>query len=216
MSSSERRRVQRVHPVRPLPGTLNGQKIYVVDLSLRGLSIVHQEWLGIEEEVCGVSFDWNGQPVTLQCKVTRTVSQPAAKPGGKPLLRSGLQIVGSTVESAVLLQAIVADQVSRALDEQRANARGIPAIAAQSYQSGKGTRYVRHELYGDTWRTTPTTDSRQPINGFTVSAEQTTEEVTMLRDVWRAGDESTRAMLRTMSAMSISNAEGIPTRRYMP
>jgi hypothetical protein len=56
------------------------------------------------------------------------------------------------------------------MDEQKANARGIPPIAAQSNQAAQRTYYKRHELIGNRWRETETTDPAQPANGFTVSA----------------------------------------------
>ena len=58
--------------------------------------------------------------------------------------------------------------------------------------------------------------SKQPANGFTVSAAETDENVSMLCDAYEAGDAENRRLIRIMAELSISKAEGIPTRRYEP
>jgi hypothetical protein len=119
--------------------------------------------------------------------------------------------------SAITLRELVEWHVARALDEQKANAKGIPTIAPQSFQTGKGTHYIRHEFLQGRWRETATMDSAQPSNGFTVSAEHTPGEVQMLRQSFeKDGSLANRDLIRKLAAMSISAAEGVPTRRYLP
>ena len=115
-----------------------------------------------------------------------------------------------------MLRQLVADCVARALDEQKANARGVPATAALSFQTGKGNDYVRCELVDGAWRRTATNRPEQPANGFTVSAEEERDQVELLCQTFESADAAGRKLIQTMAEMSISKSEGVPTRRYNP
>ena len=62
---------------------------------------------------------------------------------------------------------------------------------------------VRHELSGDFWRATPTTDPRQPRTGFTVAANLPERELNMLRESYAVADLDGREMIRKMAALSV-------------
>jgi len=114
------------------------------------------------------------------------------------------------------LRKLVADVVARALDEQKANARGIPAAAAEVFQSGKGTDFVRCELIDGAWRRTVTSRPEQPANGFTISVDEAADQVELLCQTFASSDAQGRKLIQLMSEMSISKSEGVPTRRYNP
>jgi hypothetical protein len=63
---------------------------------------------------------------------------------------------------------------------------------------------LRHELSGDFWRATPTTDPKQPRTGFTVAADLPEREVNMLRQTYAVSDLDGREMIRKMAALSVS------------
>ena len=217
MDRFERRSVQRVRLPEPLRGLSGSARIFVIDVSLRGLKIAHQEVLGRVDDVCPIRFEWNGHNLEMSAAIRRTeVRRAAARPGEKTLYHSGLEITKISPYSAAFLRDLVESHVIRALDEQKANARGVPPTAASSYQTGSGSDYVRHELVAGQWREMKTGDPRQPASGFTISATTSREEVQMLRDTFAGGDLSTRRMIQEMSRMSVSKSEGIPTRRYVP
>lgn len=213
----ERRRVQRVKMATPLRGVVGSARMFVVDVSLRGLRIAHQEAIGRPGEVVNLKFDWDGHSVSLRCEITRSQTVRAADGSGKPLIHSGLVIVHAAGSSGRSLRDLVEWHIVRALDEQKANARGIPAVAPQSFQTGKATYYIRHELVLGRWREMATTDPTQPSQGFTVSAEHSASEVEMLRSAFERGTSAGgRDLIRRLAQLSISAAEGIPTRRFMP
>jgi hypothetical protein len=215
--STERRKYQRVVLARPLPGRLGSGRIYVLDASLIGLRIAHQGAAPPAGSPCRIEFEWEGRLVALDCEVRRNALHKLAKnPGEKSIYHAGLSITGALGDSDSALRQMVASIVARALDEQKANARGVPAAAAQCFQTGKGTDYVRCELVSGTWRRTETNRADQPQNGFTVSAEESREHVDMLCDTFGNADEEGRRLIRMMAELSISKAEGVPTRRYMP
>ncbi len=214
---TERRKYQRVVMTRPLPGRLGGARVYVLDASLIGLRIAHQGTAPPAGSPCLIEFEWEGRLIELECEVRRNALHKLARNANeKSIYHAGLSITGAIGDSDSGLRQMVAAIVARALDEQKANARGVPAEAAQCFQTGKGTDYVRCELVEGTWRRTETNRAEQPQNGFTVSAEESRQHVQMLCDTFVNADEDGRQLIRMMAELSISQAEGVPTRRYMP
>lgn len=218
LHGTERRRYGRVRPVQRLRGTVGAVPIYVVDISMNGVRVAHQEPIPAGAAPVMLRFEWDGRTVTLQCQVSRTrVEREAKSQFDKVLMHSGLAIVTILPASRELLRDLIANCVTRALDEQVANAKGVPAIAAQSFQSGRqGEEFIRCELFSSTWRRTKTRVPEQPSQGFTVSADEDPSKVDMLCRAYEAGDADGRKLIRTFAALSISKSEGIPTRRYEP
>jgi hypothetical protein len=213
----ERRQYGRVTPVQKIRGTVGSVVVFVVDLSLTGLRVAHQEPLPALGESCVVTFNWEGRRLTMRCEVRRTIMIKAARSGfEKPLMHTGLAILTKDPLADRTLREIIEDCVARALDEQKANARGIPTIAAQSIQTGRGENLVRCELRGGEWVKITTREPEQPESGFTVSADETPDKIAMLCRAFALGDADGRKLIRTFAALSISKSEGIPTRRYAP
>jgi hypothetical protein len=214
---SERRQYQRATLIRPLAGRIGTSRVFIVDISLSGVRIAHQGTIPSEGSTCKVSFEWESMPVTLECRVTRSTLYKLAKTSAeKSVYHAGLQIVRATDYDMATLRTMITALVARALDEQKANARGIPAAAAQTFQTGKGSQFLRLELLNGEWRQTETTRADQPMNGFTVSAEEERDHVRMLCETYAAADADGRKLIKLMAELSISKAEGIPTRRYVP
>lgn len=213
----ERRQYGRVTPVQRIKGAVGKVTVFVLDVSLAGARVAHQDPL---PEVGGTSvltFDWEGRRFSAMCEVRRTkVEKQARSEFEKSLYHSGLFLTVDTVNEKIL-RDIVAASVARALDEQKANANGIPAIAAQSFQTGKGDDFVRYEFRAGAWSQTPTREPRQPHGeGFTISASEAPAKATMLCRAYESGDADGRKLIRTFAALSISKTEGVPTRRYTP
>lgn len=192
-------------------------RVYILDLSLNGARIAHQGTLPPPGRECILAFDWEGGPVELRCEVTRsTLDRLAKTPTEKSVYHAGLRIVEADRQSRDTLRAMIAALVARALDEQKANARGIPAEAAQCFQTGKGTDFLRFELLNGAWRCTATTRPDQPAQGFTISASEDRAHMEMLCHTFANSDEPGRQLIKMMAELSISNEEGVPTRRYTP
>ena len=127
-----------------------------------------------------------------------------------------MEITSIREDTEGTLRGLVEHHVERALDEQKANARGVPPLGAQSVQSGEASTYARHELVNGVWRKIVTTDRAQPLSGFTVSSEETRDQVEMLRSAYEIADLPMRQMIRKLAEMSVSVREGIPMRKYTP
>ncbi|HJT18252.1 MAG TPA: hypothetical protein VJ853_12720 [Thermoanaerobaculia bacterium] len=188
-----------------------------MDASVEGIRIAHQGAVPAVGNTCRVELAWEGQPIVLDCEVVHNSLFRLAKTAGeKSIYHAGLRIKEAIGDSRAAMRQLVSDCVARALDEQKANARGVPATAAQSFQTGKGNDFIRCELVDGTWRRTSTNRPDQPANGFTISAEEEREQVEMLCQTFETADAAGRKLIQTMAEMSISKSEGVPTRRYTP
>ena len=215
--AEERRRYQRASLVRPQPARVGVARVYILDISLNGARIAHQGTLPPPGRECALAFEWEGHPIELRCEVTRNVLDRLAKSATeKSVYHAGLSIVDADRQSHEDLRKMIAALVARALDEQKANARGVPAEAAQCFQTGKGTEFLRFELINGAWRRTATTRPDQPAQGFTISAEEDRGHIEMLCNTFENTDKAGRRLIKMMAELSISQAEGIPTRRYTP
>src|ERR1700747_3301916 len=144
-SMDERRRVLRVTPLQPLSARLNDEPAYALDLSLNGFRLTHQRIIRSEGD-CDVRLDWDGS--TIDATTAVKWSRVRRTTGGaqeKSVYESGVEILLIDERSKARLRECVEAHVARALDEQKANAKGIPPLAVRSQQPPAHSRYARHE-----------------------------------------------------------------------
>jgi hypothetical protein len=205
-----------VHLDPALRGSVDAVPIFVTEISVAGALVAHESRFPPKARH-QLWFDWHEHTLRFEAEAVRTaVVRLARKAGEKSLYNTGMRMVRSDGKSKKLLRDLVADYVVRAINEQLANARGVPPLAAYSYQSGKGTRYRRCEFINGLWRKSETTHPGQPPDGFTISAEIDPDDVELLCQTWERVDEKGKELTQLLAQLSISKAEGIPTRRYEP
>lgn len=212
----ERRRYGRIKVDAPIPASYNESPVFLTELSLTGFRMAHQTRF-VANQPHELVVKWDGREIRLISSVVRTSLWRLAKNlGERSVYHSGLRILESVDESHDILRELMAERIVRAIDEQKANARGIPPLNAYMYQPEKGELYRRCELVNGTWRRTETIRSTQPANGFTVSADVDPWHVDMLCATWEATTAEGRRLTQLLAELSISKTEGIPTRRYVP
>jgi hypothetical protein len=213
---ADRRRYGRVHLQPPLRGEIDGIFAAISEISLTGARLMHDSRLA-QTQQHQIRFKWNQYTIRLRGEVIRTtIKKLAKKPGESSLYESGIRITEAVGESEQLLRELIGDFVVRSINEQLANARGVPPLAAYSYQTGKGDRYRRCEIVNGTWRRVETIDPQQPPNGFTISAEVEPADLDLLCRTFELCDAEGKRLTQVLAQLSISKKEGIPTRRYEP
>lgn len=187
----------------------------VLDASLDGFCVLHENRIR-PGTACDLRVDWDGLMMQFRCELRRTqLYRLATTPADPTLYRSGLHILHAYESSASLLRAVVERAVSRALDEQLANARGIPP-RTHSFVARQSDRYRRCELVGGVWHQSETSRKDQPRNGFTIAAEVDPYHVSMLCVTWEQSSNEERRFTQLLAALSITEGEGVATRRYDP
>jgi hypothetical protein len=213
---SERRRYGRIKLDEPLSARFGETDVRVLELSVVGFLIEHEGRLEAGD-VRHLSVDWEGSPIPLECSVARSNLFRLGKTlGTKSVYHTGLRIIRFENDGFARLRQLIATRIVRALDEMKANARGIPPLAAYMYQPFKGELFRRCELVDGAWRKSETIRPNQPPNGFTVSADVAAEHVDILCEAWERTTHEGRRLTQLLAELSISTTEGIPTRRYVP
>jgi hypothetical protein len=212
----DRRRYGRIKLEEPLRARFGDTPVRVMELSVTGVLVTHEGKLPVGE-TRSLLAQWQGELLEMDCVVIRSALQRLAKNlGERSIYQSGLRIVGFTNEGFVRLRNVIGERIMRALEEQKANARGIPPLAAYMYQPEKGELLRRCEFIDGVWRKTETIRAQQPPNGFTISAEVDPYHVEMLCETWENTTAEGRRLTQLLAELSISTTEGIPTRRYVP
>lgn len=212
----ERRRYGRIELEDPLDGSFGANRVKVLEISITGFRIAHETRFA-----SGIAHDllirWHDHTIATRCMLLRTRLWRLAKAlGEKSIYHSGLMMTDIDGESKNMLRQLVAERVIRAIDEQKANARGIPPLAAYMYQPGKGEIFRRCEWVDGTWRRTETIHPKQPDNGFTISADVDPFQVEMLCEAWERTTAEGRRLVRLLAELANDKSEGVPTRRYVP
>lgn len=212
----ERRRYGRIKLETPLVAEFAGARARVLEISVAGVLIAHEGKLA-SHTTHELSIDWDGARLQFLCRVARsTLWRLAKSTGEKSIYHTGLRILEAQGDSLTRLRQLLAERIIRALEEQKANARGIPPLAAYMYQPGKGELYRRCEFIDAVWRKSETIRATQPANGFTVSADVEPEHVEILCKTWEMTTTEGRRLTQLLAELSIDKKEGVPVRRYVP
>lgn len=213
----ERRRYGRIQLEEPVRSRFGDHEVQVIELSVSGFLAAHNGRIA-PGETRTLVVPWNGSTMAMQCTVVRsTLFRLARKPGDQSVYHTGLKITRfEDAEAFEHLRNLIGERILRALDEMKANARGIPPLAAYLYQPGKGDLYRKCERIDGQWRSIETVHPDQPANGFTISAEVDPAHVELLCETWERTSAEGRRLTQLLAELSISKAEGVPTRRYVP
>jgi hypothetical protein len=208
----DRRHLGRVTPRAPIEGRVGRTPVRILDISLRGSRVAHEEPLPVGE-TCLLTFRWAEGSIEAWCEIVRSRLHAFAR-SGHPEFHTGLRIVEAPNGTAALRQMITW-HVSRALDEQKADARG-EAPAADLEPLPVENVFVRCELLRGTWRKVTTSDPQQPGIGFTVRASEPVPGVERLCRVYEKTDADGRRLIQRMAAVSLGSEAAAAQRRYVP
>jgi len=211
-----KREFERVHFEHPIPASLSGQPVAVIDLAIGGARL-----LGTARVVPAsnheLRIEWERETIALKCVITRCVIQTfATKPDQKSTYEIGARIVETVGDADRRVHHLIGAFVMKAIEEQRANWNGVPPAGPYVYIEGKSGRYRRCQFFNNDWNISETTNPEQPLNGFTVSAEVSPRYLHMLCVTWEKTDDEGKRLTRILAELSINKAEGVPTRRYIP
>lgn len=210
-----KRRFERIHFEHPIAGKLDDAPVRVLDLAIAGARLLSQTRVtpGSQHQL---RLDWDGNVIRVNGTVTRCKLEKFAKGAEKSTYEIGLRILEMLGDSDQKIREMIHTFVLKALDEQRANWEGIPPIGPYVHLEGKSDHYRRCEFFNGKWSVQPTTRSDQPVNGFTVSAEVPPHYIDLLCETYEMADIEGKRLTRLLAELSISKAEGVPTRRYVP
>jgi PilZ domain len=237
------RRVQRVHlptPVIARFGTLQG---VLLDVSLLGAKFEHPTAL-TRGGGARLGFAWNDEAISTDARIVWTrLERFTAGPDGMTIYHSGLEFTGVTMEAKDLLKNMLEQFITRALYEQKLNARGVLPTAVENMPIFRGSQltanrsdviqavgssvlptarmakhagYVCYLFANRQWKKKRTQDPAQPEDGFTISASEDVMQAQMLCAAYEKSDVQGRRMIQLFAQLSIIEGEGIAPGRFEP
>lgn len=239
------RRVQRVHLAQPLLARLGSAQVVVVDVSVLGARVEHHVPLAAGSGSSSFSFKWEEEEIAGQCRIVRSrLERFSVGTDGLTVYHSGLEFENMSDETRARLKAMIARFITKALEEQKLNARGVvpehdvnrmpifrfggqltanakdKSVAAPSYMPAsrlaKETGYICYNLENNDWRRKRTHDPGQPMEGFTISATEDLTQAQMLCDAYYRSDLAGRRLIQLFAQLSIVDGEGVSLTRYEP
>jgi hypothetical protein len=243
MQSSRTRRVQRIHLATPLVARLGTTEVVLVDISVLGARVEHHIPLPAGSSA-RLSFTWEDEEIVTECRIVRSrLERFSVGADGLTVYHSGLEFDDTPAQMREKLKRMLARFISRALEEQKMNARGeipqhdvakmpifryggqlsanikdveVGETALPTSRIAKETGYICYHLENNTWRKKRTPDPGQPTEGFTISANEDRAQADLLCEAYLNSDREGRKMIQLFAQLSIMEGEGIAPGRFQP
>jgi hypothetical protein len=239
------RRVQRVHLPKPFAGRVGATPVNIVDVSVLGARIEHHTTLAAGS-VSKFVFRWEEEEIAVDCRIVRCrLERFSIGADGLTVYHSGLEFLNIAAVTKASLKKIIGVFITRALEEQKMNARGavpqhdasrmpifshggqltanskevaesVGTSALPMARVAKDSGYVCYQLENRTWKQKRTHDPEQPVDGFTISSVEDGEQVQLLCEAYARSDEQGRKMIKLFAQLSIAEGEGIKPGRFQP
>jgi hypothetical protein len=234
------RRVQRVHLAQPVVARLGPLDVLLVDLSVLGARVEHHMSLAAGNRA-RLSLDIDGERIVADCRIVRSrLERFSTGSDGLTVYHSGLEFENLDDSVRDTLKGIIGRFITRALEEQKLNARGaipqhdvakmpifrrggqltantkdVREVAGRSLlpssRMAADSGYICYQLDNQNWRKKRTHDPGQPIEGFTISALEDVQQAELLCDAYARSDREGRRMIQLFAQLSIMEGEGVAT-----
>lgn len=238
------RRVQRIHLARPIIARLGAAQVVLVDVSMLGARIEHSSPLATGQQA-PLGFQWDEESIGVECRIVRSrLERFSVGADGLTVYHSGLEFLDTPAETKAQLRKMIELFITRALDEQKLNARGVVPESVENMpifryggqltsnqkditegvgssllptaRIAKQSGYICLQLENRTWRKKRTHDPGQPADGFTVSALEDHNQIELLCQAYEKSDPDGRKMIQLFAQLSIAEGEGIAPGRFEP
>jgi len=235
MDSPRTRRVERVHLAQPLVARLGATQVILVDLSVLGARVEHHVPL-IAGAYSHLTFRWEEMTLAIDCRIARSrLERFSAGADGMTVYHSGLEFENPSAATRTSLKQLLSGFIMRALEEQKLNARGVlpehdvsrmpifrfggQLTANDKHVAGsalmpmsrvaKETGYICYGLENTVWRRKRTHDPGQPMEGFTISANEDHAQVELLCEAYRISDRDGRRLIQLCAQLSLMEDDGV-------
>ena len=192
----ERREFQRLNLTKPIDGWFGDFSVLVVEVSAGGAKLVHDEPIPMGSR--GVlRFSWRGRDVEILSQITRSEGARS----GVHFLQFNDDLRSLVSESAN--EVLRAQQANAAGDRQR-NVVGDETLTAASAGARALSGFLQYHLTGDRWKCHRALLPDQPDDGFTVSANESQEQIDLLCRTYESGDAEAKRMTRMIAELSVT------------
>jgi hypothetical protein len=192
----DRREFQRLNLTKPIDGWFGDFSVLIVEVSASGAKIVHDDEIPAGSRGL-LRFSWRGHELEI-------VSEIAHSAGA----RSGLRFV----EQSADLRQMIAGSATELLQAQQANAAGDrehnvvgdQTLTAASAGVRAASGFLQYRLTPKGWKCHRVLLPDQPEDGFTVSTNETQEQIDLLCGTYESGDTEAKRMTRMIAELSVT------------
>ncbi len=192
----ERREFQRLNLTKPLDGWFGDFSVLVVEVSASGAKIVHDDELPKNSRGL-LRFSWRERDLEILSEIVHSEGA-----------RSGVQFVDHSAE----LRSMIADSANEVLRAQEANAAGDRArnvvgdetLTAASAGVRPASGFLQYHLAPGGWKCHRALLPDQPDDGFTVSANESQEQIDLLCRTFETGDAEAKRMTKMIAQLSVT------------
>jgi hypothetical protein len=239
------RRVQRVHLAQPVIARLGAVQVVLVDISVLGARIEHHMPL-VAGAHTRLAFRWDDEEIATECRIVRSrLERFSVGSDGLTVYHSGLEFEDVPPATKEQLKGLIGRFITRALEEQRLNARGVlpqhqvekmpifryggqltantkdvrETVGTSLMPMSRMTKdagYVCYHLDNQHWRKKRTHDPGQPSEGFTISAMEDHTQADLLCEAYEKSDRDGRRLIQLFAQLSIAEGEGVVPGRFEP
>ncbi|HSP14204.1 MAG TPA: hypothetical protein VLV78_05575 [Thermoanaerobaculia bacterium] len=199
--NDDRRGAERISIPKPVPASLAGFEVRLLEISLIGCLIEHTDRV-LPKARMTLRFKWRGGPVKIETTVIRSEMRSV---GGKPAYVSGLEFCKSIDESPAVIREIVGWLVKTTAPAAPAAPAAAPqpepappeAVQADDDEPEiVSAPYLQCTLDGGEWMRLYVSDPKQPPDGFTVLAPNDESEVDVLCRAYEKASAEKRSTMR--------------------
>lgn len=203
-----------------LPARLGEGRVMLIDYSPDGLLLEH--YRPVEPNAQAVFLlEWEGERVAVLCRVVQCEKFPVSFGSSFTVYRSSAMFVDrdATLQSKISRMIEARHRSSITLQLENASGRhhssevqplfrnGLVTVDTQSrlkpVAESRPEEYLRMSWSGRSWATVCTGDPTQPENGFTVDAEEPSQQVQRLCEAYEKTSAEGRSLIRAQARLSL-------------
>jgi len=215
MADEQRRNAERITLKEPIVATIGDMEVRIMEISLIGGRIEHIGRLAMNANVT-LHFRWSGEKIQLRAKIARTEMRSV---GGKTGYSSGVDFAKTPEEAPATLQRIIASFLKKAeppppppppppIFDASTPPPFLPNIdddvVEEIGSEAEVLPYVRCVWEEEQWVKERTRDPKQPMQGFTMLAPDSEDEIDDFCRTYTVADPETQRMIRLSFELAIA------------
>jgi hypothetical protein len=214
MPDEQRRNAERITLKEPIVAKIGDMEVRIIEISLIGGRIEHIGRLAMNANVT-LHFRWSGEKIQLRAKVARTEMRSVS---GKTGYSSGVDFAKTPEEAPATLQRIIASFLQKAeppppppppppVFAASTPVPFLPDIDDDFEEIGAEAEvlpYVRCVWEEEQWVKDRTRDPKQPMQGFTMLAPESEDEIDDFCRTYEVADPETQRMIRLSFELAIA------------
>lgn len=205
-TNEERREFQRLDLRSPLPATLGGVNVTVVDLGILGARVEGDQLP--DDDQCTIELDGGDGAILIECEIVHRFEFASTRRHG-----AGVAFVAAASGSDAKLRALLTRLVLDELKAMPSVVHKAPAFDLEQTAMRIPAPFTAHRLTETGWSKRAAFLAVQPENGFTLPASVRSAEAEKLRKDYDQATEDERRLIRLFAELRVSEVLHLPPTR---